>query len=72
MIMVFVYRKIWLRFIESELFMRNFPEKYAEYQSQKKKKDKKLMKKIDPMAKEALKNLIKGYKKHKSKLRPTE
>lgn len=52
--------------------MRNFPEKYAEYQSQKKKKDKKLMKKIDPMAKEALKNLIKGYKKHKSKLRPTE
>jgi len=30
------------------------------------------MNKIDPMAKEALKNLIKGYKKHKSKLRPNE
>jgi hypothetical protein len=27
---------------------------------------------IDPIAKEALKNLIKGYKKNKSKLRPTE
>lgn len=68
---LFVYRKIWLIFIESELFKRNFPQKYAEYQAAK-IKNKKLVKSIDPMAKEALKNLLKGYKKNKSVLRPTE
>ena len=66
---VFIYRKIWLRFVETECFALNFPDLYQEYQD-KKNKHKKLAKTIDPKAKEALKNLIKGYKKSKSALRP--
>jgi hypothetical protein len=68
---VFIYRKVWLVFIESDIFKRNFAEKYAEYQAAK-NKQKKLVKSIDPKAKEALKSMIKGYKKTKSVLRPTE
>jgi hypothetical protein len=70
-LVVFLHRKIWLRFIESELFKRNFPKKYAEYQAAKNKSTK-LVKSIDPKAKEALKSMIKGYKKSKSVLRPTD
>jgi hypothetical protein len=47
---VFLYRKVWLIFIESEIFKKNFPEKYAEYQASK-NKNKKLVKGIDPKAK---------------------
>ncbi len=35
-------------------------------------KNKKLVRSIDPKAKEALKNMIKGYKKSKSTLRPSD
>jgi hypothetical protein len=51
------------------MFKTNFPKKYAEYQARK-NKSKKLLKEIDPKAKEALKMLIKGYKGNKSSLRP--
>lgn len=71
MITVYIYRKIWLVFIESEFFAKNFPATYAKYQAAK-VKNKKLVKTIDPKAKESLKKLIKGYKKSKSALRPTE
>jgi hypothetical protein len=67
---VHLYRKVWLVLIESEIFRRNFPAKYAEYQAAK-NKSKKLVRSIDPKAKEALKSMIKGYKKTKSILRPT-
>lgn len=68
-IIVFIYRKIWLRFIETDFFKLNFSYQYAKYQAAK-NKGKKLAKTIDPKAKEALKNLIKGYKKSRSVLRP--
>jgi hypothetical protein len=47
---VFLYRKVWLRFIETQLFAINFPDLYAKYQA-KKNKHKKLTKTIDPKAK---------------------
>jgi hypothetical protein len=68
---IYLYRKAWLAFIETELFRRNFPEKHSEYQLAKTQGEK-LLKSIDPKAKEILKNLIKGYKANKSLLRPTE
>lgn len=72
-IVVVIYRKIWLVIIETEIFKRNFPEKYAEYQAAKNKnKDVKLVKSIDPKAKDALKKMVRDYKKIKSILRPTE
>jgi len=71
MIVVYIYRKVWLVFIETEFFAKNFPEMHAKNQSAK-NKNKKLIKTIDPKAKESLKKLIKGYKKTKSELRPTE
>jgi len=49
-LIVTFYRKIWLIFIESDLFKRNFPEQYALYQAGK-IKTKKLAKSIDPKAK---------------------
>ena len=60
-----------MRFIETECFALNFPDLYAKYQARK-NKNRKLAKTIDPKAKEALKNLIKGYKKSKSHLRPNQ
>ena len=60
-----------MRFIETECFAKNFPDLYEKYQARK-NKHKKLAKAIDPKAKEALKNLIKGYKKSKSHLRPNQ
>ena len=71
MIVVYIYRKIWLVFISSEFFAKNFPQLYAKYQSAKLKPNK-LVKTIDPKAKQSLKKLIKGYKNSKSALRPTE
>lgn len=68
---IYLYRKAWLYFIETDLFKRNFPEKYSEYQLAKTQGEK-LLKSIDPKAKEILKNLIRGYKANKSVLRPTD
>jgi hypothetical protein len=68
---IYLYRKAWLVFIETDLFKRNFPEKHSEYLLAKTQGEK-LLKSIDPKAKEILKNLIKGYKANKSLLRPTE
>ena len=64
-----IYRKLWVPFTFSELFRINFPEKYAEIHGLKSKK---LLKGIDPKAKEALRAMVKNYKKHKSQLRPSE
>ena len=64
-----VYRKMWIPFTFSELFRVNFPEKYAEIHGLKAKK---LLKGVDPKAKEALRAMVKNYKKHKSELRPSE
>jgi cytochrome b subunit of formate dehydrogenase len=58
---VHVYRKVWIPFTESELFRKNFPEKWARMQAEK-SKEKKITKGIDPMAKEAIKRLLKGFK----------
>ena len=58
---VHIYRKMWLPFIESDLFRKNFPEKWAYYQSLKNKENK-VTKKIDPMARQAIKTLLKGFK----------
>jgi hypothetical protein len=60
---------MWLPFIESELFRKNFPEKWAYYQALK-NKDNAVNKKIDPMARQAIKSLLKGFKENFS-LRPT-
>ena len=66
---VHVYRKIWMPFTESEIFRLNFPEKYAQIHGLK---NKNLLKGIDPKAKEALRAMVKSYKKHKSVLRPSD
>lgn len=66
---VHAYRKMWLPFIESELFRKNFPEKWAYYQALKNKENA-VTKKIDPMARQAIKTLLKGFKENFS-LRPT-
>ena len=47
---VFLYRKVWLRFIETEIFIKNFPDLHAKYQA-KKNKQGKIAKQIDPKAK---------------------
>jgi hypothetical protein len=60
---------MWLPFIESELFRKNFPEKWAYYKALK-NKDNLVAKKIDPMARKAIKSLLKGFKENFS-LRPT-
>ena len=39
-IAVFIYRKIWMRFIETECFQKNFPELHAKYQAKKNKNKK--------------------------------
>lgn len=66
---VHVYRKMWLPFIESDLFRTNFPEKWAYYQALKNKENA-VTKKIDPIARQAIKTLLKGFKENFS-LRPT-
>ena len=68
-IYVQVHRKIYMPFTKTDIFKNNFPEKYEELHGEKKKN---LIKTIDPKAKEALKSMIKGYKKHQSSLRPSE
>ena len=70
-IAVYLYRQVWLFIIQTDLFKRNFPEKFKEYELAK-KQGIKLLKSIDPKAKQYLKTLIKGYKENKSILRPTE
>jgi cytochrome b subunit of formate dehydrogenase len=37
---VHVYRKVWIPFTESELFRKNFPEKWARMQAEKSKENK--------------------------------
>lgn len=69
MIGIYIYRKLWLRFIETNLFRVNFPELYEEYHHSKGEKTK-VLRGVNPKAKEQLKKLIKGYKKIKSHLRP--
>ena len=64
-----VHRKLYIPFTKTELFKNNFPEKYEELHGEKKKN---FLKTIDLKAKEALKSMIKGYKKHQSSLRPSE
>jgi hypothetical protein len=67
---VHVHRKMWMPFIESDLFRKNFPEKWARYQALKNKGNV-VTKKIDPMARQAIKTLLKGFKENFS-LRPTQ
>ncbi len=57
-------------FIESELFRKNFPERWAKYQTEKSKENK-ITKRIHPLAKQAIKSLLKGFKDTHS-LRPTQ